>query len=68
VIFELYSEEKTHLPDVERVVSLLNDGGRWRFDESGLPLPFEDVEVYRARRVSSRFPPDLLATYPARQT
>lgn len=63
VILELYGDEKTHLPGVERVVSLLNDGGRWRFEELGPPLPFEKVENYGARRVPDRFPPELLADY-----
>ena len=44
-------------------MSALHDGDRWRFDMVGEPLPFEDVERYRARRVRDRFPHDLLDRY-----
>lgn len=39
------------------------DEGRWRFDTSGTPQPFENVERYRARLVRDRFDRALLLEY-----
>ncbi|MFT3917550.1 MAG: hypothetical protein QM704_26725 [Anaeromyxobacteraceae bacterium] len=50
-------------PGPRRTVSLVNDGGRWGFDEIGSPLPFEDAERYRARRPTDRFDAALLVRY-----
>ncbi len=48
---------------VERSIACLKDGPRWVFETVGDPLPFEEPDHYRARRVRDRFPRDLLARY-----
>ena len=62
-VFEVYGESKAWLAGVERSVELLDDGGRWRFSQDGPPLPCEDLDAYRARRVKDRFTPALLDRY-----
>lgn len=62
-IFELYGTRQTEWLNVERAISALEDGDRWRFDTVGDPLPFEDVEQYGARRMRDRFPHELLDRY-----
>ena len=47
----------------KRSIAVLNDGGRWTFEESGTPYDFERVELYRQRRVRDRFPREVLAEY-----
>jgi hypothetical protein len=42
---------------------MMNDGGKWEFDEIGDRLPFEEAETYKAKRIRDRFPVELLARY-----
>jgi hypothetical protein len=46
-----------------RAVSASNDGGRWVFEQSGEPFPFEKVEQYQARKIRDRFTFDMLQEY-----
>ena len=46
-----------------RALEVANDGGRWVFDQSGAPFPFEQVEKYQARRVRDRFTFEMLKDY-----
>ena len=46
-----------------RALVCANDGGRWVFDQSGEPFPFEKLEQYQARRVRDRFTFDMLKDY-----
>jgi hypothetical protein len=46
-----------------RSVSCANDGGRWSFDATGSPFPFEQLERYSVPRKPDRFDRDLLTTY-----
>lgn len=46
-----------------RVIYAANDGGRWEFGQFGEPLPFEETERYRARRVRDRFTMEMLRDY-----
>jgi hypothetical protein len=62
-IFELYVPEDREWLNVERAISAMQDGDRWRFETIGEPLPFEDLERYTARRVRDRFPHELLDRY-----
>ena len=62
-VFEVYGGSKAWLAGVERSVKLLNDGGKWRFIQDGPPLPFEDLDAYKARRVKDRFRVALLDKY-----
>ena len=46
-----------------RSITAANDGGKWVFETSGEPFEFEDLERYKRRRKSERFPPELLYEY-----
>jgi hypothetical protein len=46
----------------ERMVWLAKES-RWEFRSAGEPLPFENLEVYQARRIRDRLPPALLRQY-----
>jgi hypothetical protein len=46
-----------------RSVARVNDGGKWVFEESGTPFPFENETDYLKSRESKRFGPDLLEQY-----
>jgi hypothetical protein len=56
-------------PDAEpplackRTISAANDGGTWRFSQSGPPFPFEDITAYRQRSIRERFTTTLLYRY-----
>lgn len=41
----------------------MNDDGRWIFDQSGKPYPFEEVAAYWRPRKRDRFTPQMLQTY-----
>ena len=59
-MLEVYGPEQTHWLSVIRSISLVNDGGRWSFDQSGTPFLFEDLDRYAAKRVRDRFTFELL--------
>jgi hypothetical protein len=46
-----------------RSITAANDGGKWVFETFGEPFEFEDLEQYKRRRKSERFPPELLYKY-----
>jgi hypothetical protein len=46
-----------------RSIAASNDGGRWVFETSGDPLPFEDEAAYAAPRKPDRLQPALLLSY-----
>jgi hypothetical protein len=46
-----------------RCVSAMNDGGRWIFEASGEPYPFEDLAKYELRRKQDRFTREMLIRY-----
>jgi hypothetical protein len=46
-----------------RAISVLNDRGRWLFEESGERFPFEEVDRYTLLRKRDRFTPDMLHRY-----
>ncbi len=46
-----------------RTVGATATDGRWAWDESGQPLPFEDVSRYGARRKRDRLDRELLVQY-----
>lgn len=47
----------------KRHVAAMDDGGQWVFPQVGEPLPFEDLEKYKTRRIRDRFTPTLLRQY-----
>ena len=46
-----------------RSIAAANDGGRWVFEQSGIPFDFEDTARYAARLKRNRFTREMLATY-----
>jgi hypothetical protein len=38
-----------------RSIFCANDGGKWKFGQTGVPLPFESVEKYEAKLIRDRF-------------
>lgn len=63
VQFELFAPLDTDFVNYVRTISVINVGGRWRFDANGLPQWFEDEERYNARQIRSRFTPEMLREY-----
>ncbi|XXF78223.1 hypothetical protein P2318_00255 [Myxococcaceae bacterium GXIMD 01537] len=62
VILDVFSPLETG-PEYLRALEAVNDGGRWVFECSGEPFPFEQLERYKARRVRDRFTFDMLKQY-----
>ena len=46
-----------------RSLAAVNDGGRWSFDESGMPFEFERSDLYEQATIKQRFPRELLVEY-----
>jgi hypothetical protein len=66
VVWEVYAppDQGGVLPLLyRRSVAAVNDGGRWTFDQSGSPFPFEHLERYDLRRKRDRFDGELLEQY-----
>lgn len=57
-IFEFYSSgvERRH-------VFAANDGGKWKFHQSGEPLKFENTDVYKLKSIRDRFTNSMLVSY-----
>jgi hypothetical protein len=61
--FAWFVGEQTEWLNVKRSVLVLEDGGVWKFLESGSPLPFERIEKYNNRRIRDRLSVDDVAFY-----
>lgn len=59
---EVYGSEGDGL-GITRSISLMNDGGRWAFELSGTPFPFEDLEKYKSKKLTERFSFEDLVSY-----
>ena len=62
-ILEVYGPSGDDPLFLERSVAAANDGGRWVFETSGAPYPFEDLEAYGKRNKSSRLTGAMLREY-----
>ncbi len=62
-IFELFGPSPAPILNGVRSVYAMHDGDRWDFGTHGEPLPFEDVERFRAKAVRDRFGPADLERY-----
>jgi hypothetical protein len=49
--------------DYKRSIAAVNDGGRWVFEQSGAPYPFEDLSAYDRRLKRERFTEEMLVNY-----
>jgi hypothetical protein len=58
-ILEVYDERG----DVRRAIYCANDGGKWKFGQSGPAFEFENTPQYLTRRVSERFTEEMLRAY-----
>ncbi|MEX0139513.1 hypothetical protein MRBLMS1_000267 [Massilia sp. LMS1-1-1.1] len=47
----------------QRHVFVANDGGKWKFGESGAPFPFENTAAYKVRSIRDRFTNVMLNGY-----
>jgi len=64
VMLGVYGPEQLgKISNTVRALAAANDGGRWVFEQSGEPFPFEQVEQYQARRVRDRFTFEMLKDY-----
>lgn len=63
LVLEVYGPDRTEFLNYVRSIALVNDGGRWVFEQSGSPFPFEDVERYAAPRRKERFTFGMLERY-----
>ncbi len=64
VMLGVYGPERPgKISSTVRALAAANDGGRWVFEQSGEPFPFEQVEKYQARRVRDRFTLEMLKDY-----
>jgi hypothetical protein len=66
VSFSVFGPEDTDfglLPNVERHIAVINDGGTWRFDSAGPALAFEELEHYKRRRIKDRLTPAIVERY-----
>lgn len=61
--FQLFGPDRTHFLNYVRTIGVTREGGRWRFDSSGEPQPFEDLDAYETRRIQDRLSADLIAKY-----
>ncbi len=65
-IWEMYASESLggQPPlNYRRSIAVSNDGGRWKFSQSGVPFDFERPELYESRRKKDRFPREVLCEY-----
>lgn len=61
-MFELYGPARTEFLNYVRTISVANDGGRWRMDLGGTPIPYEEQSWFDAKRVKDRFQVEHLAS------
>jgi hypothetical protein len=61
--FEKFAAYDTGYLNYERVIEVAFEDGRWTFELSGAPQPFEQVDAYRARKSADRFTPQMLLEY-----
>lgn len=61
--FEKFADHDTDFLNYERSIEVAAEDGRWHFEASGIPLPFEELQRYSARAVRERFTPDMLERY-----
>lgn len=58
-ILEVYNE----MGDIARSIFAANDGGKWKFGQSGEPFPFEDLLKYQIKNIKDRFTEEMLKKY-----
>jgi len=62
-VFEVFDHQSSDPQLSRRSIYAADDGGRWRFGQTGDPFPFEELDAYSRRRVRDRFTPEMIRTY-----
>jgi hypothetical protein len=62
-VFQVYGPNKTEWLNCQRLLQVINDGGKWVFDNIGKPFPFENTFRYRTWPTQQKFSVELLAAY-----
>jgi hypothetical protein len=62
-ILEVFGPEATARSRELRLITSMNDGGRWRFVVDGTPLAFERLDEYEKRVKADRFTGERLIEY-----
>ena len=63
VQLRIFEPFETFFMNCGRSISVINEGNRWRFDQGWKPLPFENLEAYKAKRIRDRFTIEMLIDY-----
>ena len=65
VILEVYAPESLggNQYNHRRSIAAANDGGKWVFEQSGEPFPFENIEAYGRTKKKDRFTREMLCEY-----
>lgn len=61
--FDLYGQQPTFGVNCTRSIAATNDGGKWCWDATGVPLHFEQTDHYSNKRIATRLTPALIADY-----
>lgn len=63
IILTVYGPTDNPVHNGIRSISVVNDGGRWSFDQYGEPFPFEQTSKYSERYKKNRFTFEMLKDY-----
>jgi hypothetical protein len=63
LIMEVYGHEQMEWLNIIRRLRLECDGGKWSFEQMGVPFPFEKAERYLLKKRTDRFDLPLLKEY-----
>jgi len=63
LVMEVFGNEERESHNLIRSIRLTNNFGKWEFQQSGEPFPFEQTERYQAKRVTNRFDFSMLKDY-----
>ena len=61
-LLDIYGKNSSAETDLIRSIAVIKEGG-WKFYQYGTPLPFEDLEKYKARLIKNRFNLSMLNDY-----
>lgn len=42
---------------------MIDDDNKWYFGNTGIIIPFEEIEKYKAKKIKDRFTPEMLNRY-----
>ena len=62
-VLEVFGPQGASPLAIERSLVAANDGGRWVFETSGAPYPFEDQAAYLKRSKADRFTTNMVFDY-----